>query len=532
MPVVHSRTRRRAVAAALLAATVLLTSCAQTTNGVPVLGSAAPASPQPHSSPSPSPSGNDPTVGRSTFTDCNSILNVSAIPVPSALHGKVDFSCATVDVPLDYSKPTGQKISLQLVKIHDTDNTAGLGSLLVNPGGPGASGVEFALGVYGELSPDILGKFDLIGFDPRGVGLSSPIKCLSDGEKDTLNSASPDVLTAAGFAQAKQLAQQVADACTTKYGPSLAFYDTVNTARDMDLIRQAVGDDQMNYLGFSYGTELGSVYAHLFPGKVRVAVLDGAVDPLTDSITSFADQLQGFEGAFDQFAGNCLTLANCKSLGTPRQVVYAIVAAARKSALPTGTSRPLTSALALTGVLEALYSKSLWASLASALSSAQHGDGSGLLALADQYNQRRSDGTYSNITDANTTIGCNDSPPGPSDALAHTTAAAWAKKYPMFGVWAAASLFSCQQWQPVRNPPPLPAAATKTKILVIGNLHDPATPYQGAIDLTKTMGNAELLSWNGEGHTSYLEGSSCVDNYVNHYLLEAALPPSNTTCPA
>lgn len=530
MPAAHRRPRRAAVTASLVTAALVLTGCSQLTNGDPVAGPAAGPSATASADPQPSTS-SGPTTGRTTFTDCSSILNLSAIPVPTALQGKMQFSCATIDVPLDYSQPKGQTISLQLVKIHDTDNTASLGSLLLNPGGPGASGLEFALGVYGQISPDILSKFDLIGFDPRGVGLSSPIRCLSDSEKDTLNSASPDMLTTAGFDQAKQLAEQVADACTTKYGPALAFYNTVNTAHDMDLIRQAVGDDQMNYLGFSYGTELGSVYAHLYPDKVRVAVLDGAVDPLTDSITSFADQLQGFEDAFDQFAKNCLTLASCRSLGNVRQVVYDIVAAATKSALPTGTSRPLTSALALTGVLEALYSKSLWSALAAALSTARHGDGAALLALADQYNQRRGDGSYSNITDANATIACNDSPPGPNDATARTTAAAWAKKYPMFGSWAAGSLLSCQQWQPNRNPPPLPTGATKTPVLVVGNLHDPATPYQGAIDLAKTMGNAELLSWNGEGHTSYLQGSSCIDDYVNQYLLAATLPPPNTTCP-
>ena len=208
-----------------------------------------------------------------------------------------------------------------------------------------------------QISPSILQNFDLIGFDPRGVQFSSPISCISDAQKDVLNAESPDVLTASGFAQAKQLAAQVAQECSTKYGPALAQFNTVNTARDMDLIRQAVGDDQMNYLGFSYGTQLGSTYAHLFPGKIRVAVLDGAVDPLTSGITQFADQLGGFEKAFDQFATWCHTQSPCSQLGDPRPAVYDIVAAADKhplSANDPGETRQVTSSLVLTGVLDAL----------------------------------------------------------------------------------------------------------------------------------------------------------------------------------
>jgi hypothetical protein len=210
--------------------------------------------------------------------------------------------------------------------------------------------------------------------------------------------------------------------------------------------------------------------------------------------------------------------------------VYAIVAAARKHPLQTGTSRPLTVNLALTGVLEALYSRSSWSKLGQALIDAGQGEGSGLLSLADEYNQRYN-GQYSNLMDANLAISCNDSKPGPSDATVHATAEAWSKKYPMFGTWAAASLFACQSWQPVRTVPALPSAPTPEKVLVIGNLHDPATPYQGAKDLAKTMGNAELLSWDGEGHTSYLSGSTCIDDYVNNYLVSRTLPPKNTTCP-
>lgn len=520
--------------ALLTAGALLLTGCSATVfgHGTPASSSSAPSSGAPSSG---APSAVVPSVGRVDFGSCDAIFDSTAIPAPSSLRGKLSYGCAQLNVPVDYADPSGASLSIQLVKVHDRDNTGRLGSLLVNPGGPGASGVELALELVDQLSPDILTNFDLVGFDPRGVGLSSPVSCISDGEKDTINAASPDVLTAAGRQQAKQLAQLVAQACTTKYGAALAQYDTVNTARDMDLIRQGVGDAQLTYLGFSYGTELGSVYAHLFPGKIRAAVLDGAVDPLTSGVVAFGDQIAGFESAFDQFAANCLTQSPCQSLGNPRQAVYDIVATATRA--PLGTSdqsetRRVTSSLVLTGVLKALYSQRLWPDLGKALIAAKAGDGKGLLALADLYNERQSDGTYTNVMDANTAIGCNDSKPGPSDAAITETAQTWAVQYPMFGAWAAISLYGCQQWQPVRTPPPLPTATgTRVKVLVIGNLHDPATPYQGAKDLVSTMGNAELLTWDGEGHTSYLSGSSCIDSAVNAYLISQTLPADGEVCP-
>jgi len=531
---------------AAVCALVLLTGCSQTVTGrgtVPdATGPAAPSARAPHASGTApaAPTGTPSRPGASgpeqlpiTFAGCDSLFDSSAIPVPDALQGKISYGCGEIKVPLNYADPGGQQLSIELVKVHDTDNSTPLGSLLVNPGGPGGSGFELALGLTGQLSPSLLARFDLIGFDPRGVGLSSPVRCLSDAQKDRINAASPDVLTAAGFAAAKDLAKQTAEACSTKYGPALAQYNTVNTARDMDQIRKAVGDDTMNYLGFSYGTELGSIYAHLFPDRVRVAVLDGAVDPLTTGIASWTAQLAGFESAFDQFAADCLKRSPCKTLGNPRQVVYDVARTAAAHPLSTadaGETRQVTRSLVLTGVLEALYTQSEWSTLGTALLAARTGDGSGLLKLADSYNQRYN-GRYSNIMEANTAISCNDELPGPSDEEITTTAKAWAKRYPMFGTWSAISLFGCQQWQPQRTPVPLPTAATRVKVLVIGNLHDPATPYQGAVDLAKTMGNAELLSWDGEGHTSYLQGSSCIDNYVNAYLLRQKLPPPDTTCP-
>jgi pimeloyl-ACP methyl ester carboxylesterase len=524
---------RSAVASVALAAAALVAGC--TASVVTGHGSAdrAPAS----STPAGGPSTSGPTLpGQppADFVDCSDRINVGLLGLPADRAKKLSFECATISVPLDYADPTGQKISLQLLRVHDSDDAHPTGSLLVNPGGPGGSGVELALGIAGQVSDALLRHFDLVGFDPRGVGLSTPITCLSDAQKDRINAASPDVRTAAGFAEAKRLAKEIADACSQKYGSALKEYNTVQTAMDMDQIRQAVGDSRMNYLGFSYGTKLGAQYIHMFPGRVRVAVLDGAVDPLLDDITSFADQVQGFEDAFDQFAAWCKDHSPCRELGNPRQTVYSVVADARRSPIPSsapGETRKATPSIVYTGVLSALYSQSQWSKLGQGLIDAEHGDAKVLFELADQYNQRYG-GHYTNISEANTTINCNDSKPGPSDATIRSTAASWAQKYPMFGLWSAAGLFSCQQWQPDRTVPPLPTApSTPRKVLVVGNLHDPATPYQGAKDLTKTLGNAELLTWDGEGHTSYLNGSSCIDDAVNEYLIDETLPSVGKTCP-
>ncbi|MDP9092565.1 MAG: alpha/beta hydrolase [Actinomycetota bacterium] len=481
------------------------------------------------------PSGASPTLRpqQIAFGSCSQIFDPSALTIPQPRASHLTFGCARLGVPLDYGNEAGPRINLELVKVHDDRNRTG-NALMVNPGGPGGSGFDLALGLAGQLADRVLASFDIIGFDPRGVGLSNPVSCVSDQRKDQLNAADPNVLTPAGFAEAKSLAAAVANGCSAAYGASLADFNTVQTAMDMDRIRQSLGGQQLNYLGFSYGTELGSVYAHLFPHNVRVEVLDGAVDPLTADIAAFANQLAGFESAFDQFAQDCVGRPACAVLGNPRQVVYSLVSQADQTPLSTSNPadhRRATGSLVLTGVLSALYSKSQWGSLGDALIAARQGDAKAILALADEYNQRNPDGTYSNIYDANTAIACNDSKPGPTDATIRATALAWVKSYPMFGRWSAASLFSCQDWQSKRTPVPLPTAPTPQKVLVIGNLHDPATPYQGAKDLANTMGNALLLTWDGEGHTSYLQGNTCVDNYVNNYLISGSLPPVNTTCP-
>ncbi len=517
---------RRPVLLAITCSALVLTACTQALDGTGSAGRSS-ASPSTPSAPSPAPGGD---VAPAEFRDCDALLSVPGVTIGSGLKGKLSAECSTVAVPVDYARPSGPELPINLVRIHDSDNP-GHEPLLGNPGGPGGSGIELALGLLSKFPAGVLTKYDLVGFDPRGAQYSAPVTCLSNAEKDAFFAASPDVTTTTGFSAAKALARQFSTGCKDRMGSALQYYNTVNSAKDMDRVRAALGAATMNYIGFSYGTELGSVYAHLFPDRVGAMVLDGAVDPLTSGIEQATEQLRGFENAFDQFAANCRTTSPCSSLGNARTAATAVEAAALAAPLSTSSRRALTAALAATGVEQALYSKQLWPRLGKALIAAGKGDGTGLLALADDYYRRTSDGKYSNLFDAFITISCNDTAPGPSDADIRRTAAAWVREFPLLGKWFAIGLFSCQQWQPNRVVPPKPTADVAGKVLVVGNLHDPATPYRGAEDLTRTIGDAELLTWDGEGHTSYLQGSKCVDNYVDAYLVTEQLPPDETTCP-
>ena len=466
------------------------------------------------------------------FSDCSRQFKAA---IDNAAASQMDFSCGKLAVPLDYRKPAAGSIQLFVMKVHSRNQQAAgrLGSLLVNPGGPGGSGVNLAAGLVGALSDSIFAHFDLVGFDPRGVGLSGPLQCVSDKQKDALAAADPDPRTATGRAAARAAATAVVRACVRTYGGALGHYNTEETAHDMDLVRQAVGDPKLNYLGFSYGTRLGATYAHEFPTKIRAAVLDGAVDPVADELTTDERQVKGFEGAFDQFAADCLRRAACAVLGNPRQVVQSLIASADKAPIPStrkGETRVATGGIVTIGVLSALYDQAAWAALGNALIAARHGDSAGLFSLADDYLERDPDtGHYSNIMDANLAVNCNDSTLKITDALVASKALTWVARYPIFGKNAAASLYACDNWPPSGHPLPPASAPGAPPILVIGTVHDPATPYAAAGVLAKALGSGVLLSWNGEGHTAYPK-TSCIRTKVDSYLITDKLPAGNS-CP-
>jgi pimeloyl-ACP methyl ester carboxylesterase len=466
------------------------------------------------------------------FSDCSTQFQAA---INNAKAKAMTFSCGKLTVPLDYSQPAGQSTQLFVVRVHSSSQRPAdrIGSLLVNPGGPGGSGVNLAAGLVGALSDQLFARFDLIGFDPRGVGLSGPVQCISDKQKDQLAAADPDPRTVAGRAAARQLSQAAVQSCVAKYGRGLAHYNTEETAHDMELIRQAVGDSKLNYLGFSYGTRLGAAYAHQFPTRIRAAVLDGAVDPVADELTTTERQTKAFEDAFDQFAADCLARSACAVLSNPRGTVEALIAAADRTPIKSskkGETRLATGGIVTLGVLSALYDQSQWPTLGNALVAARRGDSAGLFALADSYLERDpATGHYSNILDANLAINCNDSTLKVTDGLVAARAAQWMAKYPIFGRNSAASLYSCYSWPASGHPLPPASAPGAPPILVIGTVHDPATPYAAAGVLAKALGSGVVLSWDGEGHTAYPK-TACIRAKVDSYLITDK-PPTGNSCP-
>jgi pimeloyl-ACP methyl ester carboxylesterase len=485
---------------------------------------------------SPSASGSSSAVAiqpKIAFSDCSSQFQAA---IGGSRASKMQFSCGKLAAPLDYAKPAGQSVQVFVLKVHLKAQQAKdrIGSLLVNPGGPGGSGVNLAAGLVNALNDTMFDHFDLVGFDPRGVGLSQPLQCISDKTKDRISEADPDVRTAAGRATAKSSSVSVIKGCTAKYGAALGHFNTEETARDMDLIRQAVGDAKLNYLGFSYGTRLGAAYAHEFPTTVRAAVLDGALDPVTSELTLDEQQTKGFELAFDQFAADCIKRPACAVLGNPRATVTALIPAADRKPIHStrkGETRVATGGIVLTAVASALYDQNQWAALGNALVAARKGDSAGLFTLADSYLERDpATGHYANIMDANLAVNCNDSKLKITDALVAAKAQEWIGKYPIFGRNAAASLYSCYGWPPSGHPLPPGAAPGAPPILVVGTVHDPATPYAQAQVLAKSLGTGVVLSWNGEGHTAYPK-TSCIRTKVDSYLITAKLPTGDS-CPS
>ncbi len=468
-----------------------------------------------------------------TFSDCSGQFQ-TAINSPAAK--QMQFSCGRLPVPLSYTNPTGPTIDLFVLKVHAKSQQASdkVGSLLVNPGGPGESGINLAAGLVDALSSTVFNHFDLIGFDPRGVGLSAPLQCIGDKTKDALAAADPDVRTAAGRTLAKAHSKAIATSCSAKYRTALAHYNTAETARDMDVIRRAVGDTKLNYLGFSYGTRLGAAYAHEYPTLIRTAVLDGALDPGTSQVSFLDQQSKSLEQAFDAFAADCLTRPACAPLKNPRQVVTALIAAADKKPIPSsrkGETRRATGGIVTIAVAAALYDQNSWTGLGDALIAARKGDAAKLFALSDAYESRDvNTGHYTNVLDAETAINCNDSTVSVSDAQVASTAARWISEYPLFGRNSAASLYDCYGWPPSGHPVPPASAPGAPPILVIGTTHDPITPFAQSTALAKALGAGIVLSWAGQGHTAYPK-TACIRTKVDSYLVTGA-PPSGDSCPA
>ena len=448
------------------------------------------------------------------------------------------FQCASLQVPFSYQDPNGRRFTLPVIKLPASGPGSRIGALVINPGGPGGSGVEYAQGARSEFPQAVLARFDIVGFDPRGTSGSQPaLHCTTGPELDQYLQTDDMPDTAAQLATLVAASRQYAQRCAQRSGALLPYVGTPNAARDLDVLRAALGERQLTYLGKSYGTFLGAEYAQLFPSRVRALVLDGAVDPATSGLSDDQTQAEGFETAFRSFAAWCLAAASCPL--QPAKNVNAAVA--KTEALITGANtRPLASqlrddqiadgAMLVTGIAAALYSKDTWNDLKIALTSAFSGDGTELLELANFLLERNPNGTYANLADADTSISCLDRPYPQAVSQYQAAASTAARAAPLFGASIVWGSLTCADWPVPSYPLPKIRAAGAKPILVVGTLRDPATPYRQAQALAADLASGVLLGWNGDGHTAYGEGSSCVDSIVNDYLISLKTPRSGTVC--
>ena len=447
-----------------------------------------------------------------------------------------EFQCTGMKVPVSYANPKGfGDITIQVTRRPATSSQNRLGSLVVNPGGPGGSGIEYAQAADMIVSASVLNRYDLVGFDPRGVGASAPLSCLTDAQLDAFLAADATPDTASEVSAFRSMSDALGKGCLKSNRELARRVDTESAARDMDILRGVLGDSRMTYLGKSYGTFLGSTYARLFPTRVGRFVLDGVVDPAMDNVALSKAQAMGFERAMRRFLSDCARRSNCPLRKDPdaayRQLLDLI---ARTDAKPIPTSdrrRPLTQSLLQTGLIFGMYDSTYgWPAERNALRRVLAGDGADMLSMIDFYLSRE-DGHYmDNSNEVIAAVNCIDRPDRPGVAAVQQLARKWAKSYPMFGEVLAYGLLTCERWPAPAVGRAAPWRGTTQPVLIIGNTYDPATPVEGAKALHKQMRNSRYIEWVGDGHTAYRQGSSCVDSKVDRFYLSGTLPARDQVC--
>ncbi|WP_139320685.1 alpha/beta hydrolase [Saccharomonospora sp. CUA-673] len=454
------------------------------------------------------------------------------------LFGEDGLECARLTVPLSYAEPDGETITVGLLR-HEAGGSDDerVGSLVVNPGGPGASGMVNVASMAGQVGDSELGqRFDLVGFDPRGIGASEPaVECLTPEERDADRVDDSDLDgSPEGVRKAEREEREFVEKCVerTEHGEQmLANLGTRDVAKDMDVLRSVLGDRKLSYLGYSYGTRIGYTYADQFPGNVRSLVLDGALDPEQDTVGSLVSQGEGFGKSFEEFAAWCAERGDCPLDGDPTQAYQDLVQPLFDEPADAG-GRQLSYEDATTGTIQALYSEQMWPQLESGLAELARGDGSTLLALADMYNERDPSGEYANTQDAFTAIRCVDDPPVEDADEIREAQTRYAEVAPFLdsGREPSSARDACAFW-PVDNTsePRLPNVDDVPPALVISTTNDPATPYQAGVQLAEAM-NGRLLTFEGNQHTVFLLGNQCVDDIGTDYLINGTLPDDNARC--
>ncbi|MFF2651231.1 alpha/beta hydrolase [Streptomyces sp. NPDC058045] len=438
------------------------------------------------------------------------------------------WQCATLKVPLDYAHPGGRTFDVALIRARTTGKGPRIGSLVFNFGGPGGSGVDL-LPSFADQYTALRGRYDLVSFDPRGVGASEGIRCLGDAQ---LREAERLDLTPDNRSERTayfRYSAEFARGCAKNAGGLLPHLSTEDTARDLDLIRQVLGDRRLHYFGISYGTQLGGVYAHLFPERTGRLLLDAVVDPTQDGVGHARGQARGFQRALDDYLAST---DQDPARGTRK--IAALLHRLDSHPLPAADGRRLTESLAVTGITATLYSKRSWPLLTRALTAAAHDDGRPLLRLADLYNDRDPSGSYGTESHSQRAISCRDDAQRPTPGQAERRLGEFRRVSPVFGeflAWDTAGW--CHSWPvPGLHRTPEVSAPGAAPLLVVGNTGDPATPYEGARRMADELGDGVgvLLTWKGEGHGAYGGGSRCVDGAVDAYLLRGTVPKDGTIC--
>ena len=472
----------------------------------------------------------DPTPGDSahpvTWENCR-----RATSETRSLPTSMTVECGKIRVPQDWASPDdGKTFDIALMRIYTGELYDKRGSIITNPGGPGGSGLDFLPSLVTDVE-GLLDDFALVSFDPRGVGQSDAIDCISDKDLDETFGADPDPRTQSDFDAEVAVAQRIADACQDKYGDQLRLFSTVQTARDLDAIRAAVGDEKLTYLGFSYGTLLGSVYAQLFPTHVRAMVLDGAVDPALSPTQLAEGQAMGFDRALAHFTAWCQqSPSRCPIAADPMGAINAALERGRTDPITGPDGRKANAGWILWGVTVALYNQASWDYLGPAIDKLNKGDASEILRGADAYAERDRNGHYSSLISANIAINCADADyPEPSEI--RQLQQEWRTKYPTFGAALAIGMLNCSVWRSAIDPLPAGPAEGAPPILVIGTTGDPATPYENTQKLADTITVGHVITWEGEGHTAY-PNTSCIRRAVERYLIREILPEEGLRCPA
>lgn len=449
-------------------------------------------------------------------------------------HNCGDAECTHITVPLDYADPASETTELAVSKYPAKGETK-LGTLFVQPGGPGGSAFDFAKLAPYVVSPALLDAYDIVGVDPRGVAKSDPIECLTDAERDALLMADATPDDAAEEQHLVDVSAAVGKRCAENAAEMTPHIGTVNVARDYDIARAVLGDPTFNYLGFSYGTSIGAVYAELFPQRIGRMVLDGVMPPQQNQVEATHDQAVAFDEAFNAFVEDCATQRDCPFEGDAAQVRTQLLSFLQDlDANPVMyDDRAMDESLATYTILTKLYfPPGDFEELRGALNPmVKDGDASKMFNILDVYVSRGADGTYiDNSTDAFYAVTCADSTDRPPLEQVRQLASDWQADAPVFGESLAWGLLSCSDWPKVDAPATGQLSGETAPILVVATTHDPATPYAWGEQVAQSLGNATLLTWDAHHHTAYQAGSACIDGAVDAYLLAGTLPAPGTRC--